>query len=644
MAKSELYPRLKLGWLAIGLLLLASLYPLWRRHAAESRNLAVSIAAEYEVIEGLAAGQGISMEDAAQKLKASGFDTLVLNEESVGDLIARGDIELVSTSVNDPIRKVPIRITSVKVNDPSVKSRIERGLANRFGTLVGTTETRDGMFSVGTIPQSLIRATAIGLNPDQTRYAEQNRFSLVVRAGNAPAATEGYIRKTIEWLAESKPIAFLPQGDQVLGRKPLLKITVEELKTRGIAYATPEFTKIAGDAPIVAMAPDNVMRLHTAQLAELDKLTTEGVVDRYVKAARERTHRILLVRPATNAANAPLDDFAKIGQDITTQLRKEGLVVARPHVAYDPDVSALYAKTLGPIGVFGLWFALLSFVPVRWHRGLTIACLALLPVSLLGIGKDVVVLAIAVILPVLGFVLATGTPLPKHGAVFTAASIGIASFASLVGGLFVAASMTGLPYMVRAEEFTGVKVAVFLPVVWVGLLLLFRGRTPESLLKQPITYGALATTIVLAGILAVLLARTGNDGLGASGLELLFRDSLEQLLFVRPRTKEFLFGHPFAVIAFAWFASRPRDEQQVPLGLALASAMAAIGQTGIVNTLCHGHIPLQLSLVRIFLGLALGCIIGAVIWGFGNWLRVVLKLKMGDFSDATSTGQPTKGV
>jgi xanthosine utilization system XapX-like protein len=39
-----------------------------------------------------------------------------------------------------------------------------------------------------------------------------------------------------------------------------------------------------------------------------------------------------------------------------------------------------------------------------------------------------------------------------------------------------------------------------------------------------------------------------------------------------------------------------------------------MGQTGIVNTLSHIHIPVLLSIARVGIGLVIGCIIGLALW------------------------------
>ena len=48
--------------------------------------------------------------------------------------------------------------------------------------------------------------------------------------------------------------------------------------------------------------------------------------------------------------------------------------------------------------------------------------------------------------------------------------------------------------------------------------------------------------------------------------------------------------------------------------IALLLAAGAVGQTGIVNTFCHGHIPVFLSLVRAILGAVLGSVLGVAAW------------------------------
>jgi hypothetical protein len=46
--------------------------------------------------------------------------------------------------------------------------------------------------------------------------------------------------------------------------------------------------------------------------------------------------------------------------------------------------------------------------------------------------------------------------------------------------------------------------------------------------------------------------------------------------------------------------------------------VGAIGQTSIVNTLCHLHTPVEVGVTRIVIGLALGGILGATVWALAG--------------------------
>jgi hypothetical protein len=100
-------------------------------------------------------------------------------------------------------------------------------------------------------------------------------------------------------------------------------------------------------------------------------------------------------------------------------------------------------------------------------------------------------------------------------------------------------------------------------------------------------------------------------------------------MFVRPRTKEFLIGHPLLIVGIGMMSlfrvgvrspgleveEPAQDKGQALTGwAALAMMIGSMGQTDIVNTLCHLHIPVMLSVARIGIGALLGCIIGTALW------------------------------
>ena len=80
-------------------------------------------------------------------------------------------------------------------------------------------------------------------------------------------------------------------------------------------------------------------------------------------------------------------------------------------------------------------------------------------------------------------------------------------------------------------------------------------------------------------------------------------------MLVRPRTKEFLIGYP-ALIAGIAFALRGRRQWAAPL-----IVIGSIGLVSALNTFCHIHTPIHLSLMRVFNGAVVGILLGIVFYG-----------------------------
>jgi hypothetical protein len=603
----------------IGLLALVSLYPVAKRAAVENANRQVALAAEYDVIEALAAGEGLTMPEAFKRLREAGLNAVVLGEATIGELISRGQLSLVRTTVPGAPGEPGAQVVTLEFIDPSVAGRVQKGLAIRFGDLAGRLQVRDGRLALPDLDLGLVRATPVGLDPEPVRRAGREGI-LIARATNYSGVSERSIRETLEWFARDGATIFLPQGEQVLGRKDALAVTRQELRRLNMAYASPEFSKIAGDSGMVAADPGNVLRLHTAQVAELDRLDANSVTDRYVKAARERNSRILLLRPASLAAPKPLDAFAGQLRAVGRGLAREGLSVGTPVNHENPGVERGYYVLMQAVGgLFAVAAARAAGLPARWAQAGAILALLAAPLGLTGIGREGMSLLVALAAPFLGLVLICRFPPPmglprlvRNGFAFLNACA-----VSLAGGLFVAGEMSELAHLVKAEEFRGTKVAVFLPIVAVGLWYLARMANFRDIWKSPIRWGAAAIGIGVVAVLAVLVARTGNDGgVGAAGFELMFRGALDDALHVRPRTKEFLVGHPALWLGagFLYAAMADPENDRLRAFAVLLMATAAIGQTGIVNTLCHGHVPVTLSLARIGIGMVLGSAIGALLW------------------------------
>jgi len=624
-------------WLiaSIALSALLSFYSVYKRFQVETENRATSFAVEFENVESLAAAQGIPIDRALIDLKAQGLNALVLSEGTVGEFMAKGQATLQSTAwqVNSGTKSELEPMSTLTFTDVTQVSRAERGLRIRFQKLANRLKGRtSNVLDLPPVSPMLIRTTPIGLDPQQVAVAKRNGMMIIARCANPPGISDIGVQQTLQWAHELGATVFLPEGDQVLGRRDAIKTTAETLRDLPMFYATPEFAKIGGDINIVEADPGNVIRLHSAQVAELDKLTFADAVDRFSKASRERNMRILLIRPFTLAGSAPSSSLALFLKSINEQIVKEGGAIGLPKPYREPNLPKFFQILLGLAIAPSVWFCFATFIKSEKVKLAGVGLITLLAVGCaLRIGQHGMAFFASVTFPFLGFVVAEHLPetsLPKWLQPLPAFLL--ISLFSLIGGLCVAGMLNGLPFYVKADEFKGIKLQVFLPIIAVGVFYLSRLGDIKKTLASPINWGSVVLGMLIVGMLGFMIARTGNDtGAGASDGEVAFRGILDRIMFVRPRTKEFLIGHPLLMVGLGmlWFLRKPikgigegeaveeNPRSQLLAGwAALAMMVGSMGQTDIVNTLCHLHVPVALSVIRIGIGALLGCIIGLAVW------------------------------
>jgi hypothetical protein len=590
------------GWprwfiVSAALTILLCAFSIQKRVRVERNNRATALAVDMDVIETLAASDGRTLPEALKDLRAQGVYAAVISEETLGEVIQRNDAH-----VEGDMLAIP---ASGRLTD-----RIKKGVLARFPKAEFKTLEDGGLVIVG-VPMTELRTTSLGIDPDLSRTARAAGMTVIGRLGNPLGATPEYIDKTISWMRQMGAKVFLPLGEQVLGRREALQSTVEALRKYGVLYATPEFTKIGGDANIVDSAPELVVRLHSAQAAELDKLPYEEAVDRYAKASRERNMRILLIRPVSNSGTSGIASLAKFAKDIHDSIVHDGGAVGFMKPYPDSEVSS-WLKLLIVLSLIPALVLAAKLVTQSDAITLVAAVLGLLlAVAGLKIGFGLAALLATLVYPILAVCW-----LRERGGDHPFLDLLVMCGISVIGGFVVAGLLNGLPYFIKASEFQGIKVAVFVPILVGTWLLCNHFFDLKAALRRPMTWIGALTAIGILAALMFMNSRTGNDNAaGVSDMELKFRNLLDTFLPVRPRTKSFLIGHPalFVGLSLLAYCRRADVKKWIPVAVALIST-GLIGQTDIVNTFCHLHTPFMLSLLRNTVGLVLGVILGTVIW------------------------------
>ncbi len=563
------------------------------RYRAECANRAAGLCMEMQAVKDLGAGSGVETPDALVLLKAKGLTGVALNEESVSDLAERGEVSL----------RPGLSGTTIVSGLPSSVARVRRGAQLRgMRVSAGPTPT------VWASPDQVLLC-AVGLNPRDCEVVRATGLTLVARHANVVGAGPATVRGTLAWSKALGATVYLPLGEQVLGQRDLIDATVDALNELGYVYASPEFAKIGGDLAVRNKAPERVVRLHSIQQAEVDKMRASEVVDRFVKAFRERGIRWLLLRPMSMASENPLGAASDALAKVRVGIERQGGAVRVPRPFQWPDVAQPLFALIGLAAAPAIAWAASSLfsgwvLSAAWVVAVLLGAACYVPSA-----RPYQALLAGIAFPIVAYM-----ALLRRAKVSPLVDYLMVSAISLAGGLCIGGLLNALPYAIQAKQFTGVKMAHFLPIPVIGYLVLREQASVKEIIKRPVVWETAILGLLVVAAIGFMLARTGNDNPEAvSGMELKMRALMDTVLPVRPRTKEFLLGNPALWIGLTLFAEWRRRPEAKTLGswAVVLLAAGAIGQTSIVNTMCHVHSPFSLGIERIAIGLVLGGIVGA---------------------------------
>ncbi|QMV44985.1 hypothetical protein FPL14_11445 [Cohnella cholangitidis] len=413
-----------------------------------------------------------------------------------------------------------------------------------------------------------------------------------------------------------------------------------ELKKHNIGVGIFENLKVPqkGMAKLANLMGYNAIRAHSVSEGEMTVIKNPVLEDRLILAVKDRNIRLLYLNAAASRDSVkgqishPLENIVDVLQGdedtvgVVKQLNDFGFEVGEPkafEVEKAPSETILRGIAApGAIALIALTFGL--FVPSL-----------LLPILVAGSigGAGLYVLSSTLMVQALALLAAIAAPtasvvlLVKRirvlresaatqpisgvrrlgGAVLLLARTTILSLAAVP---FVVALLNHISYSLVLQQFRGVGLLHLLPIGLVALYVFLYGSgdtvfgNARKILAMPLTVMWIAGAVVLGAVGYYYLSRTGNSG-QVTGIELTFRSLMENTFGVRPRIKEFMLGHPlffagiFLALRYRW-------------GMVLLVA-GTIAQLSMVDTFAHIHTPLLLSLIRVFLGLGIGVLIGLVI-------------------------------
>ena len=603
-------------WMFLLLVVMMSGFDLFRRIAIERDHRTVGLVTEYRDIVLLSRQTGKSAEETWNRVKEAGVVGICASELTGKDLAAGflpvyyGSLAtfrpVLRFSLSLPLDRAAILVEN---SDPMLETVVEY-LRTRYRGIV-TLSMAEGMLIV--LPQATDELADAGIMPDfaALAFAEKSGVRVVYRPQSASGIDGEHTAASVEWLKRHYPMisCVLPAGQMVAGYPDLAPLirTLKELK---LPVAQAEFVRQIGISELYSGMVPSIIPLHSLVREELisRRLSRAQVIERMIRAVHERSIRLLLLRPYELYSVDKLMPFIDDTRTIRESLESRGYTMGWPETIPMNTPSPGSAAGVALVFLACVWSYARRFCGHGDEVSGVETALVLLCTAALGF----CVWKVPAVSGMLGgftaaMVAAEATLWALDAYEKPAYGLLAGLLVTVAGGVAIASFYGTTKAMLRLSPFSGVKLTLLLPPVLIvmnDLKLRIHPESASDILRRPPRWGEL---ILAGGALcaaAVMTVRSDNASF-VPGWEVSFRDFLERIMWVRPRTKEFLAGYPCMIVYFmverrSWL-EHYREAFRLGASMAFSSA---------VNSFCHFHTILILSAIRVVNGWLLGIAVG----------------------------------
>ena len=631
----------------------------WERYHVEENATRVEMVYDYNHIIDSAAEEGKTPEELFNLYKKSGVTSLAVYDETPEKLINHNYIR-VYRGYDFQFRNPDVTgIKTGKIYIQPIENKEGQiyfsEMKHHLHLIYGQDKVRE--FSAGNVETleidgnySKFMTVPLGIFKETVKKVAAQDFYVVLRPANIPHPSKEFIDSFFEAVDSSDKVsAVLFQGKEALGYKDQLDYVSSEMNRRHLPLVMIEAQNQLGFEPqeglldLAKKSDYNLVRLYAMSKDELIKINQKEAASRFYISDIERNIRMNLFPSYKFAAHGLTlsETNASYIQDVKNRLENHGFTVGKASVM-SPYFPSPLLRSMAIIGATSLVvLTLLLILPglKPWILGIeavgVIGALGLYWLLHLNLVVQLLALGAAVCTPVVVVTLFLNYCIKRKDMAFAQVgwsrlfveSITIlwgAGILSLIGAAFVSGLLGDIRYLLEMEIFRGVKATFVLPLVLISLVYIqkfpFFGKTIASdrdfvsfvrkFCHVQIKLGLLVGLGILAIVGFVFIGRSGNNGAPVPQFEIALRRFLEDVMYARPREKEFLFGHPAILVSLA--ALYRKWPQILHYFLIVA---VTIGQGSMVETFAHMRSPYILSLIRGLDGLAAGSLamVGALL-------------------------------
>ncbi|PKU53673.1 DUF5693 family protein [Lysinibacillus fusiformis] len=610
-------------WGIIVLLLIVSSTGMMMRWNAEQSNNAYEIVIPYHEIQTAEKNSDLTMDEILSSLKDAGLNTvslepLTLKEMEKQNLITvYKESELAAQLLFTPYKDA-IDITKggyyIRVPENESYQKLIMESMEPEEVQIG----EEAFYFLPASNHNFDLKTPIGYDQPAIDMISKHELAHIFKVENADneVANEKIVNQLLA-LKDASAGRLLGQGDEAIGfGQEDGNQLVEKLSDAGYYFYTIESNPLKGESKIAQMTDYHMIRLHSINVNRETKLKLNASIDRTTRAVKERNIRSIFYHiKTTGNAKDNIEDTIEYLNGVHETMPDH----------FQPGEPKLFDKVAVPAWVTatvllaGILFTFIVSELVKWMplRLAAAGFMALLAIAYFILKSTLFLQAFALIIAVLAptyAVIKSAQGSTKMTKILVQYVKAVAI--SLIGIIIVIGLLNGNAFMTGFAVFKGVKLVYLIPIMGVLLFTVIEiNRLAEqnikkslsntvTLLNKELKYWHVLLLVVVAGIGLFYISRTGNSG-SVSDMELAFRQWLENTLYVRPRTKEFLIGFPFFILAL-YVMGINRKWGSILL------VPGVIGFLSIVNTFTHLHIPVAVSVLRTLYSVSLGLVVGLV--------------------------------
>lgn len=637
-------------WFLLGLLFLSIMVSVniaVRRYTFENRSNHIEMAVSYREMEILSNLGGIPILELLTQLRDNAkLTSVAIEEDTLQDFIDRGKVTVLKgsevmnmyrvghvnrfllTHLYKKIKVKPNRFYLI-IEEKADYERIRDFLSVEFGNdnikrigrlnILEVTDTREDLMQLG-----------LGISKTRLNTIKELGLTPIIRLKNSNRLNKYLIKKKfLSFINETEKLTVIFEGDTILGYPNHLPIVEEKLRSNQLRLGVVEFTSRLGVKKLALALPESVIRVHTIPEKEMALLSRKQAVQRYIRAARERGIKILFIRPFFQGYHEEsMVDFnvqfiRMIAAELVTQNKRIEALNLTPSNTYK---SATTWEILAlSLGVFTTIIFLANFFfRVTFWRFIAINTLFIslfyssLFLNGILVWVQVMALITAIIFPCFAMISQFSSESNSRQAsskkstsslFFLLKVVGL----TLIGALLIVGFLSDITFIEGVSRFIGIKASFIIPLILITIFYFFRPHRLPSILyilkrivHMPVNASGIVAIVFSLTFIVLLLLRSGNYiPMPQLLYEEEFRKFLEKTLFVRPRTKEFLIGYPFLFFSY-WAVDRYISRRWIWI----FNGVGLVALISVINSFCHIHTPLNISIYRTCIGLIMGIGIG----------------------------------